>query len=58
MSLCGVMSCSIVRISCVYVYAMVFNWYLVRVSVRSGALGVGVVMHVLHLLDDATGVWR
>jgi len=34
------------------VYAVVFSWYLVRVSVRSGVLGVGVVMHVLHLLDE------
>ena len=33
-------------------YAVVFSWYLVRVSVRSGVLGVGVVMHVLHLLDE------
>ena len=37
--------------SCIYVYAVVFNWYLVRVSVRCGVLGVGVVMHMLHLLD-------
>ena len=49
-------------------YAVVFNWYLVRVSVRSGVLGVGVVMHVLHLFDEmyvvqvllgaVRGVWR
>ena len=32
--------------------AVVFNWYLVPVSVRSGVLGVGVVMHVLHPPDD------
>ena len=42
----------VVGISCVYVYAVVFSWYLVRVSVRSGVLGVGVVMHVMHLLDE------
>ena len=41
-----------VSILCVYVYAAVFNWYLLRVSVRSGVLGMGVVMHVLHLLDE------
>jgi len=29
-----------------------FNWYLVRVSVRSGVLGVGVVIHVLRLLHE------
>jgi len=34
------------------VYAVVFDWYLIRMSVRSGVLGVGVVMHVLHLLDE------
>ena len=49
-------------------YAVVFIWYIVRVSVRSGVLGVGVVIHVLHLLDEryvvpvilgaARGVWR
>jgi len=33
------------------VYAVVFNWYLIRMSVRSGVLGVGVVMHVLCLLE-------
>ena len=33
-------------------YAVVFDWYLIRMSVRSGVLGVGVVMHVLHLLDE------
>jgi len=38
--------------SCVYVYAVVFNWYLICMSVRSGVLGVGVVMHVLRLLDE------
>ena len=43
---------NIVGISCVYVYAVVFSWYLVRVSVRSGVLGVGVVIHVLHLPDE------
>jgi len=36
----------------VYVYAMVFNWYVIRMSVRCGVLGVGVVMHVLRLLDE------
>ena len=36
-----------------YVYAVVFSWYLVRVSVRSGVLGVGVLVHVLHLLDES-----
>ena len=41
-----------VGISCVYVYAAVFHCYLVRVSVKCGILGVGVVMHVLHLLDE------
>ena len=52
-SLCGVMSCKHSRyFVCVYVYAVVFNCYLVHVSVRSGVLGVGVVMHVLHLLDE------
>ena len=45
-----------VGISHVYVYAVVFNSYLVRVSVRSGVFGVGVVMHVLHLLDEVGGV--
>ena len=35
-----------------YVYAMVFNWCLISMSVRSGVLGVGVVMHVLCLLDE------
>jgi len=35
----------------VYVYAVVFNWYLIHMSVRSGVLGVGVVMHVLRLLE-------
>ena len=35
-----------------YVYAVVFNWYLLRMSVRSGILGVGVVMYVLRLLDE------
>ena len=38
-----------VGISCVYVYAVVFSWYLVRVSVRSGVLDLVVVTHVLHL---------
>ena len=49
-------------------YAVVFNWYLVHVSVRCSVLGVGVAMHVLHLLDEryvvlvllgaAREVWR
>ena len=26
-------------------YVVVFSWYIVRVFVRSGVLGVGVVMH-------------
>ena len=34
-----------------YVYAVVFNWYLIHMFVRSGVLGVGVVMHVLRLLN-------
>ena len=38
-------------------YAVVFSWYLVRVSVRSGVLGVGIVMHVLHLIDERYVVW-
>ena len=29
-----------------------FDWYLIRMSVISGVLGVGVVMHVLQLLDE------
>ena len=33
-------------------YAVVFDWYLIRMSVRSGVLGVGVVMHVLRLLVE------
>ena len=33
-------------------YVMVFSGYLFRMSVRSGVLGVGVVMHVLHLIDE------
>ena len=33
-----------------FVYDVVFKWYLIGVSVRSGALCVGVVMHVLRLL--------
>jgi len=41
-----------VGISCVYVYVVVFNWYLIRMSVRSGVLCVGVVMHVLRLIDE------
>jgi len=36
----------------VYVCAVVFNWYLIGVSVRSGVLCVGDVMHVLRLLDE------
>ena len=36
-----------------YVYGVVFNWYLFRVSVRSGVLGVGVVMH-----NDARNMLR
>jgi len=39
------------------VYAVVFKWYLIRMSVRSGVLGVGVVMHVLRLLDERCVVW-
>jgi hypothetical protein len=35
-----------------YVYAVVFNWYLICMSIRSGLLGVGVVMYVLCLLDE------
>ena len=31
---------------------MVFSWYLVRMFVRSGVLGVGVVTLVLHLPDE------
>ena len=58
MSLCGVMSTKHRRyFVCVYMYAVVFSWYLVRVSVRSGVLGVGVVMHVLHLIDERYVVW-
>ena len=41
---------------CVYVYAVVFDWYLIRMSVRSGVLGVDVVKHVFHLLDGRC-VW-
>jgi len=41
-----------VGISCTYVYVVVFNWDLIRMSVRSGVLGVGVVMHVLRLIDE------
>ena len=29
-----------------------FDWYLIRMSVISGVLGMGVVMHVLRLLDE------
>ena len=43
---------NIVGISCVCVYVVVFNWYLIRMSVRSGVLGVCVVMHVLRLLHE------
>ena len=31
-----------------YVYAVVFNWYLIRMSFRSGVLGVGVVSLYVH----------
>jgi len=41
---------------CVYVYAVVFDWYLIRMSVRSGVLGVGVVIHAFRLLDGRC-VW-
>ena len=41
---------------CVYVYAVVFDWYLICMSVRSSVLGVGVVKHVLRLLDGRC-VW-
>jgi len=51
-SLCGVMSCKHSRVSRVYLYDVVLNWYLIRMSVRSGVLCVGVVMHVLGLLDE------
>ena len=54
-SLCGVTSCKhswdFVCV-CVCVYGVVFNWYLIRMSVRSGVLGVNVLMHVLCLLDE------
>ena len=33
-------------------YAVVFNWYLIHMFVRSGVLGVVVVMHELRLLDE------
>ena len=29
-------------------YAVVFNWYLILMSVRSGVLGVGVVSPYVH----------
>jgi len=41
-----------VRILCVYVYAVGFNWYLICMSVRSGVLGVGVVIYVLRLISE------
>ena len=41
---------------CVCVHAVVFDRYLIRMSVRSGILGVGVVMHVFCLLDGRC-VW-
>ena len=46
------MSTKHVGILCVYVYAVVFSLYLVRIFVRSGVLGVGVVTLVLHLPDE------
>jgi len=36
---------------------VVFNWYLIAMSVRSGVLGVGVVTYVLRLLDERCVVW-
>ena len=33
-----------------YVYGVVFNWYIIRMSVRSDVLCVSVVMHVLLCL--------
>jgi len=58
-SLCGVMSCKHSRdFVCMAVcmcVCVVFNWYLIGMSVRSGVLGVGVVMHVLLCL--MRGVW-
>jgi len=52
LSLCGVMSCKHSRDFVCICIAVVFNWYLIRMSVGSGVLGVGVVMHVLRLLDE------
>jgi len=39
-------------ILCVFVYAVGFNWYLIRMSVRSDVLNVGVVIYVLRLIDE------
>ena len=52
LSLCGVMSCKHSRDFVCICICVVFNWYLILMSVRSGVLGVGIVMHVLRLLDE------
>ena len=52
MSLCGVMSCKHSRDFMCICLCHLFDWYLIRMSVISGVLGVGVVMHVLRLLDE------
>ena len=52
MSLCGVMNSKHSWDFVCICVCVVCKWYLIRMSVRSGIWDVGVVMHVLHRLDD------